>query len=202
MTDKPEPQNEKEQARDDGPQSESGGTAKPDANSAENIESEVDSELLDFQFALGAAEQELAEHKESMLRMQAEMENLRKRLIKDLDRSRRRALESIMNDLLPVQDSLERGLETDDATTTVEAMKKGKALIIKMLSKVMEDHGLSVIDPAGEPFDPQLHQAMTVQASAEHEPNMVLEVLQKGFQLHDRLIRPAMVVVSKAPDAD
>ena len=202
VTDKPETQNDEQQARDNGPQSGPAETPDPDADSAENTESEVDSELMNIQFALGAAEQELADYKESMLRMQAEMENLRKRLIRDLDRSRRRALESIMNDLLPVQDSLERGLDTDDATTTVEALKEGKALIIKMLGKVMEDHGLSVIDPAGEAFNPELHQAMTMKASAEHEPNTVLEVLQKGFQLHDRLIRPAMVVVSKEPDAD
>ena len=202
VTDKPEPQNEEQQARDDGPQTGPGETPDPETDSAQTPESEVDNELMDFQFALGAAEQELAQHKEAMLRMQAEMENLRKRLIRDLDRSRRRALESIMSDLLPVQDSLERGLGTDEATTTVEAMKEGKALIIKMLSKVMEDHGLTAIDPVGEPFNPELHQAMTVQASAEHEPNTVLEVLQKGFQLHDRLIRPAMVVVSKKPDSD
>ncbi len=202
MTDKPEPQNEKEQSREDRPQTEPGRSVNPKTDSAENMESGADSELMDLQVALGAAEQELAGYKESMLRMQAEMENLRKRLIKDLERSRRRALESIMNDLLPVQDSLERGLETDDATTTVEAMKEGKALIIKMLSKVMEDHGLIAIDPAGEPFNPQLHQAMSMQASAEQEPNTVLEVLQKGFQLHDRLLRPAMVVVCKEPDAD
>ena len=169
-------------------------------NVAEDIESGVDSELMDMQFALGAAEQELAEHREAMLRMQAEMENLRKRLIKDLERSRARSLESIMNDLLPVHDSLERGMETDEKTATVESMKEGKALIIKMLGKVMQDHGLTMIDPAGQAFNPELHQAMTVQPSTDCEPNTVLEVLQKGFQLHERLIRPAMVVVSKAPE--
>ena len=71
-----------------------------------------------------------------------------------------------------------------------------------MLGKVMQDHGLKVIDPLGESFNPELHQAMTVQASADCEPDTVLEVLQKGFQLHERLIRPAMVVVSKAPNND
>ena len=166
----------------------------------EGAESEGDSELMDLQFALGEAEQELADHREAMLRMQAEMENLRKRLIKDLERSRMRTLEGFMSDLLPVRDSLERGMDTDETTTTVESMKEGKALIIKMLSKVMEDHGLRLIDPVGEVFNPELHQAMTMQESADHEPNTVLEVLQKGFQLHERLVRPAMVVVSKAPD--
>jgi molecular chaperone GrpE len=155
---------------------------------------------MDLQYALGAAEKELADHREAMLRMQAEMENLRKRLIRDLERSRARSLEAIMKDLLPVHDSLERGMEIDEETATVQSMKEGKALIIKMLGKVMRDHGLKVIDPQGEPFNPELHQAMTVQPSDECEPNTVLEVLQKGFQLHERLIRPAMVVVSKAVD--
>jgi molecular chaperone GrpE len=155
-------------------------------------------EVSPIEKALTDAEQDLIGHREAMLRMQAEMENLRKRLIKDLERSRLRALEGFMNDLLPVRDSLERGLETDEATTTVESMKEGKALIIKMLAKVMENHGLKVIDPAGEQFNPELHQAMAMQESTEYEANTVIEVLQKGFQLNDRLVRPAMVVVAKS----
>ena len=165
-----------------------------------DTEATVDSELLDLQCALGEAEQQMADYKEAMLRMQAEMENLRKRLIKDLERSRKRALESVMLDLLPVKDSLERGTETDQDTATVESLIEGKKLIIRMLEKVMADHGLEEIDPAGTGFDPELHQAMTMVESAEHEPNTVIEVMQKGYRLHDRLIRPAMVVVSKAPD--
>lgn len=162
----------------------------------------VDSELLDMQFALGEAEREMAGYKEAMLRMQAEMENLRKRLIKDLERSRKRALESVMLDLLPVKDSLERGTETDQETATVESLIEGKSLIIRMLEKAMQDHGLEEINPAGSGFDPELHQAMTMIESDEHEPNTVIEVLQKGYCLNDRLIRPAMVVVSKVPDND
>jgi molecular chaperone GrpE len=161
---------------------------------------EVDRELEQLEHALGTTERELAETKESMLRMHAEMENLRKRLIKDLERSRRRALEDIMLDLLPVKDSLERGMESDETTTTVEAMKEGKALIIRMLGKVMNDHGLQEVDPVGEAFNPELHQAMAMHESDEHEPGTVIEVVQKGFQLHDRLIRPAMVIVAKAPE--
>ena len=170
--------------------------------SSHETQAEVDSELMDLQTALGAAEQELQSYKDSMLRMQAEMENLRKRLIKDLERSRARALEGIMNDLLPVRDSLERGMEVDEETTTVAAMIEGKALIIRMLAKVMENHGLKVIDPQGQVFDPELHQAVTMAESVDQEPGVVLEVLQKGFQLNDHLIRPAMVVVSKSPEGN
>lgn len=193
VTDKPTNPEQSEQAEPEE-------SASPDEVLAEEVESDVDSQLVDLQFALSGAEKDLADHREAMLRMQAEMENLRKRLIKDLERSRMRALEGFMGDLLPVHDSLERGLETDEKTATVESMKEGKALIIKMLGKVMQDHGLKVIDPKGEPFNPELHQAMTVQPSDDCEPNTVLEVMQKGFQLHERLIRPAMVVVSKNPE--
>jgi molecular chaperone GrpE len=159
----------------------------------------VDEELQDMGQALVAAEQELSLHREAMLRMQAEMENLRKRLIRDLEKSRRFALEGVMKDLLQVRDSLERGLEMADSATTVESLKEGKELTLKMLSKVMSDHGLEVVDPLGEAFNPEFHEAVTVLPSAEQDENTVLEVLQKGFKLHDRLIRPAMVVVSRKP---
>ena len=87
----------------------------------------------------------------------------------------------------------------DESTMTVESLKEGKELIFKMLNKVMSDHGLEVIDPLGEAFNPEFHEAVTVLPSAEQEDNTVLEVLQKGFRLHERLLRPAMVVVSRKP---
>ena len=104
-----------------------------------------------------------------------------------------------MKDLLQVRDTLERGLEVDPESASVEALLEGQQLTLKMFNKVLEDHDLEVIDPVGEPFDPELHEAMTVLPSADHEENTVLEVLQKGFRLHDRLVRPAMVVVSRKP---
>lgn len=161
---------------------------------------ELDAELLGLKSALGDAEHQMVEYKEAMLRMQAEMENLRKRLIKDLERSRKRALENVMLDLLPVKDSLERGTETDLETATVESLIEGKTLIIRMLEKLMKDHGLEEINPIGQNFDPELHQAMSMLESTDFEPNTVMDVMQKGYRLHDRLIRPAMVVVSKGPD--
>jgi molecular chaperone GrpE len=139
---------------------------------------------------------ELAKHREAMLRMQAEMDNLRKRLMRDLERSRKLALEKIMKDLLQVWDSLERGLEVDAESLSVESLLEGQDLTLRMLEKVMQDHDLEIIDPVGQPFNPEWHQAMTVLPSADVEENTVLEVLQKGFRLHDRLIRPAMVIVS------
>ena len=148
---------------------------------------------------LESARQEAGEARADMLRMQAETENTRKRLTRELERSRKLALERVMKDLLQVRDSLERGLETDPETATAETVLEGQELTLKMLSKVLEDHDLEEIDPVGQPFDPELHEAMTVLPSPDHDENTVLEVLQKGYRLHDRLIRPAMVVVSSKP---
>ena len=107
-----------------------------------------------------------------------------------------------MTELLPVLDSLERGLEAADQSATIESLKEGKALILRMLGKVMEGHGLSVIDPMGQAFDPELHEAISMLPSEEHDASTVMEVMQKGFQLHDRLIRPARVIVSRGPASD
>ena len=167
-------------------------TNDEETNEGEEIAEELDSELA-------RAEEELARHREAMLRMQAETENLRKRLTRDLDRSRKFALEKIMKDLLQVWDSMERGLEVDAQSLSVESLIEGQQLTLKMLEKVMQDHDLQIIDPAGQPFDPELHQAMTVLPAEDLDENTVIEVLQKGFVLHDRLIRPAMVVVSGKP---
>ncbi len=149
---------------------------------------------------LQVAQQEAVEARQDMLRMQADMENLRKRLLRENEKARRRTLERFMSDLLPVRDSLERGLEAaSDPTASVEALREGKQLIMKMLSKTMGDHGLQTIDPAGEVFNPEKHEAMTMLPSDQHDENTVIDVLEKGYQLHDRLIRPAKVVVSKKP---
>jgi molecular chaperone GrpE len=163
------------------------------------VEEVVEDELLQMEKALIKAEEELVSHRDAMLRMQAEMDNLRKRLIRDLEKSRKFALERIMKDILQVRDSLELGLETDSGSATAEQLREGQALTFKMLNKVLQDHDMELIDPVGEAFNPEFHQAMTVLPSEEFEDNSVMEVLQKGFKLHDRLIRPAMVVVSRKP---
>ena len=165
-----------------------------DVESAEQTEDPENNES-----ALARAEEELAKHREAMLRMQAEMDNLRKRLMRDLERSRKLALETIMKDLLQVWDSLERGLEASGESVTVESLVEGQELTLKMLEKVMQYHNLEIIDPLGQAFNPEFHEAVTVMPSADVEENTVIEVLQKGFRLHERLIRPAMVIVSRKP---
>jgi len=175
--------------------------SRQEGSDAASDEANIDRDLTDLEAALAEAEREAAEQREAMLRMHAEMENLRKRLIRDLEKSRKRALEDIMNDLLPVRDSLEKGLQAAEEDASIESLREGKALIMRMLGKVMTDHGLEEIDPVGETFNPELHEAMSMIPSPEHGENVVIDVIQKGYRLHDRLIRPARVVVSSGPGA-
>jgi molecular chaperone GrpE len=163
-------------------------------------ESNSDDPIEVLKTELQAAQLVAVEARDDMLRMQADMDNLRKRLVREHEKSRRRTLERFMNDLLPVRDSLERGLEAaNEPTASVESLKEGKQLIMKMLSKAMADHGLQIIDPTGEVFDPEKHEAMTMMVSDQHDENTIIDVIEKGYQLNDRLIRPAKVVVSRKP---
>ncbi len=164
------------------------------------VEPVSDDPIEVLEIELQAARLEAVEARQDMLRMQADMDNLRKRLVREHEKARRRTLERFMNDLLPVRDSLERGLEAaSDPAASVESLKEGKQLIMKMLSKAMGDHGLQIIDPIGEAFNPEQHEAMTMLPSDQHDENTVIDVLEKGYQLHERLIRPAKVVVSRKP---
>ena len=163
-------------------------------------EAESDDPIERLESELHAAQIAAVEARQDMLRMQADMDNLRKRLVREHEKSRLRTLERFMNDLLPVRDSLERGLEAaSDPSASVETLTEGKQLIMKMLTKAMGDHGLKTIDPTGEAFDPEKHEAMTMLPSDQFDENTILDVIEKGYQLHDRLIRPAKVVVSRKP---
>jgi molecular chaperone GrpE len=142
-------------------------------------------------------ETRLAEMRELMLRERAELENQRKRLQRDLEQARRFANEKLLADLLPVLDNLERGLAVEGGDYSV--LRSGVELTLRELARVVDLHGLKVVDPAGEPFDPERHQAMSLVPSGEHQPNTIVGVMQKGYVLNDRLVRPALVAVSKAP---
>ena len=156
---------------------------------------ESEDELLQ---QLREAEKKAEENWELLLRTKAEMENLRKRTEKDLERAHKYGMEKFVGEMLPVKDSMELGLAADDAT--VESLKEGMALTLNMFSNALDKLGVREINPLNEAFDPELHQAMTMQESAEVEPNTVLAVMQKGYLLNERLVRPAMVVVSKKPE--
>ncbi len=140
------------------------------------------------------------EHWNQILRLQAELENTRRRAERDVENAHKYALEKFAMELLPVKDSLEMGLAA--ATGDEEAVAKlreGTELTLKMLTAAMERFGIREVNPAGEPFNPEFHQAMSMQESADKPANTVLFVMQRGYLLNERLLRPAMVMVSKAP---
>lgn len=144
-----------------------------------------------------ALEQDLAAAKDQALRAAAETQNVRRRAEQEAEKARKFALERFVKELLPVVDTLEKALEAMvDAAS--EAHREGVAMTLKMQLDAMAKFGVEQIDPAGEPFDPQLHEAMAMVPNPELEPNSVMEVIQKGYQLNGRLVRPAMVVVSQA----
>jgi molecular chaperone GrpE len=134
-----------------------------------------------------------------LLRARAEIDNVRKRTEREVANAHKYGQERLILELLPVKDSLELGLAASDQPTSIEGLREGIELTLKMFSTVLEKTGVAVIEPQGERFNPELHQAMTVQGSSEVEPGTVLMVVQKGYLLHDRVLRPAMVVVAKEP---
>ncbi len=157
-------------------------------------------ELIAIRARLESAEGQLSQQKEEVLRTQAEMQNVRRRAERDVESAHKFALEKFVNELLPVIDSLERGLESIPADDPAQQVsREGISLTLKMFLDALGKFQVEQINPQGESFDPQLHQAMSMQESEELEPNTVVAVLQKGFTLSDRLVRPAMVMVSKAP---
>lgn len=144
---------------------------------------------------LDAARDELTQLREGSLRERAELDNQRKRLARDLDMTRKFANERLLGDLLPVIDSLEAGLGL--AGDDVGALREGMELTLRQLLKVASNHGLVAVDPLAQPFNPELHQAMSVVDDPAHPPGHVVQVYQKGWLLNDRLLRPALVVVSR-----
>lgn len=157
-------------------------------------------EAIDLAAELEAAKASAAENLERYLRSAAEAENVRKRALRDVENARKYALENFGRDLLAVKDSLEMGIRAAD-NADVATLLAGKNATLKLLATTLERFGIEELDPLGEPFDPEVHEAMTVQPSADTEPGSVLNVVQKGYLLNGRLLRPAMVVVASEPPA-
>lgn len=147
-------------------------------------------------------EDQLAGAQENALRAAAEMQNIRRRAEQDIVKAHKFALEKFATDLLAVLDSLERGIEvSDSADQAIRPMREGMELTYKLFLDTLKRFQVERLDPQGEPFNPEQHQAMAMEESAEAEPNSVLKVFQCGYSMNGRLLRPAMVVVSKAPSA-
>ena len=174
---------EQEQALDD---------AVEEMNSEQDNSAEVDVEKL---------QAELAEAKEKFVRAHAEMENVRRRADNEVSKARKFAIEKFAAELLPVKDSLELASSVeiaDDNAEALEKMREGLELTLKMLEKAFEKFNVEELNPAaGEQLDPEAHQAMGTMESDEHEHNQVVNVVQKGYRLNDRLLRPAMVMVAR-----
>ncbi|MCY4425780.1 MAG: nucleotide exchange factor GrpE [Halieaceae bacterium] len=144
--------------------------------------------------------EELAQARDAMLRAEAEARNTRRRAEQDVEKARRFALERFSGELLSVVDNLERALlAAEQQAGDLKVIAEGVDLTLKGLLDVFGRFNIAVLEPEGAPFDPQLHQAMSMVENPDVEPNTVLQVVQKGYTLNGRLIRPAMVVVSKAP---
>jgi molecular chaperone GrpE len=155
-------------------------------------------ELERLQQALADSEERARSHWEQYLRAVAEHDNVRKRAQRDIEAANRYGLEKFVAELLPVKDSLEAAVQ-NAARADVRSLREGQQATLQLLSKALETLGVSVIDPLGEPFDPARHEAMMTQESATAEPNSVLQVVQPGYELNGRLLRPARVIVSRAP---
>lgn len=159
-------------------------------------EGEVDLSLEDM---VSQLQEDVLAARDAALRAQADAQNIKRRAEQDVEKARKFALERFSGDLLPVVDNLERSLEAaSGADELSKSIAEGVELTLKSLTDAMKKYNIEALDPVGEPFDPQLHQAMTMMENADMEPNTVMAVMQKGYTLNGRLIRPAMVMVTKA----
>lgn len=155
-------------------------------------------ELERLQLALGEAEERAKNHWSQYLRAVADLDNVRKRAQKDIEAANRYGLEKFAAELLPVRDSLELAVQNADKAD-VRSLKQGQDATLQLLVKALEKIGIVTINPVGEPFDPARHEAMLAQPSNTAEPNSVLQVVQPGYEINGRLLRPARVIVAKAP---
>lgn len=167
-------------------------TTPPEADAQDTVEA--------LKSALAAAEAQAAQNREGHLRAAAELENLRKRSQRDLENAHKFGQERFLADLLPVKDSLEMALASLGDKPEAAALRTGVDMTLRLLGSALERQGVTEIDPArGEAFNPEWHEAMAAQESAEVPDHAVLTTVQKGYQLNGRLLRPARVLVAKAP---
>ncbi|GGA87727.1 protein GrpE [Neiella marina] len=169
------------------------------AEQAEQVEVETaEDRLVALEKELAAAKATIAQQQDSVVRAAAEVDNIRRRAAMDVDKAHKFALEKFVNELLPVMDNMERALlMADRSQEALAPMIEGVEMTLKSFVDGVSKFGVEVIDPQGETFNPELHQAMSMQENAELAPNTVMAVMQKGYSLNGRLIRAAMVMVSK-----
>jgi molecular chaperone GrpE len=174
----------------------------PNNESADVQDSVGETDIVaQLQAQLEKAQQEAIEAKDNGLRTLAEAQNIRRRAEQEIEKARKFALEKFAGDLLATVDNLERAIEAAQKSggENVVSLIEGVSLTQKGFLDALAKHGIEVVDPIGHPFNPELHQAMSMIENAETEPNTVIAVMQKGYTLSGRLLRPAMVVVSRPP---
>ncbi|MBL13761.1 MAG: nucleotide exchange factor GrpE [Gammaproteobacteria bacterium] len=168
------------------------------------VEEQADFTLEEVLEKLAEEKEGAARARDDLLRVQAEMQNMRRRTEQDIEKAHKYGQEKFSTELLTVMDNLERALAaaSDHEDETVKAIYEGVDLTLKSFTDCFNRFHIGSVDPMGEPFDPQLQQAVTILENPDVEPNTVIEVMQKGYTLHGRVIRPAMVVVSKEPESE
>ena len=164
----------------------------------ESSEDNQEAKIAELEAALLATQAQLKEQQDAVLRAKAEEQNVRRRAEGDIDKARKYALKKFAGELLPVIDNLERALENGDKENeAAKALLEGVELTLQTFISTVEKFGLTVINPVGEAFNPELHQAIGMQASPDHESNTVMIVMQKGYSLNEQVLRPAMVMVAQ-----
>lgn len=184
---------DKHEYADDGSASAVGGTIDTTDEGGDAVE-------LSLEQVIDKLEADLADARDAALRAQADAINVQRRAEADVEKARKYALERFCGELLPVVDNLERALVAAGESDAAHAIVEGVELTLKSFVDALHKNGVQPVDPIGEPFDPQVAQAMTMVPNPDVEPNTVTAVMQKGYTLNGRLLRPAMVVVSKAAD--
>jgi molecular chaperone GrpE len=175
---------------------------KPEKNTTaeETRETEKEGQKSDLEARLQEKEKEAKDQYDRYVRLSAEVENFKKRVEKEKKETYKFANENLLKDLLPVLDNLERAMEHGQEGDNFKALLDGLEMTLKGFLTVLEKHGVTRVEALGEEFDPNQHEAVMVQEDAGRPPGVVISQLQKGYRLHNRLVRPAMVVVSKKPE--
>lgn len=193
MADQEQEQSENEELETAAAQEQVDAESSPDMGEEDGSEPSLEAVIDKLQADLAQAE-------DASLRAMADAQNVKRRAEQDVEKARKFALEQFSKDLLPVVDNLERALAAGGEEQAIKPIAEGVELTLKSFLDVLKKFHIEAVDPAGEPFDHELHQAIGMLPNADVEPNTVLEVMQKGYTLNGRLMRPAMVMVSKAPE--
>jgi molecular chaperone GrpE len=177
-------------------------SSPPDATQAEGTEggAPAPSETERLAAELAVAEEQLKESRDAQLRAFAEMENVRRRAQKDVESAHRFGVERFAADMIEVRDTLELGIAASAQAADAGSMLEGMSATLRMIDKAFDKAGIAVLDPQGEGFNPEFHEAMVTQPSADQAPGTILHVVQKGFTLNGRLLRPARVIIARAPE--